>query len=141
MGQELTKPLGSEYFGFHEHVGRKNGEPMEGEFHAPPSLNPKIHPYYHGPMTEFMSKMSSMQTGRCADFDMRHEECLAAYGYAYDNKPCQLYKDDLYECRHKVKQLARLNAMREERKRQIKAGLRSEENRYDIKKSFPERYD
>jgi len=85
--------------------------------------------------------MSTLQGGRCADFELRHEECLQAYGYSVDSKPCQLYKDDLYECRHKTKQLARLNAMREERKRQVKAGLRSKEDMYDIKDSFPDRYD
>merc|ERR1719309_1404961 len=62
-------------------------------------------------MTQFLSKLTTMQDTRCADFELRHEECLQAYGYDVDSNPCQLYKDDLYECKHKIKQLARLNAM------------------------------
>jgi len=137
---ETIRPIGSEYKGFQDHVGRATGTPHPEEFHAPPLLIQKQHPVYHGFLTQYYSKLSTLQTGRCADFDMRHQECLEAYGNHPDTRPCQLYRDDLYECMNHNKQKARWLAMREERDRQFKAGLR--EKRFDLPEgSLKERYD
>lgn len=125
----------------HKPVGRVSGKPDNpDEWHAPPILSNNAEPIYRGPVSHFLGQMVTMQLGRCGDFDMKHQECLEAYGSHPASVPCSLYRDDLYECMYRSKQMARLNAMRDERQRQYKAGLRTKENYFDIKQSFPERY-
>jgi len=125
----------------HAPVGRADGKPDNpDEWRAPPIATNNVEPFYRGPTTHFMAQMVTMQMGRCGDFELKHQECLEAYGAHPASVPCSLYRDDLYECMYRSKQIARLNAMRDERQRQYKAGLRTKMDYYDIHKSYKERY-
>lgn len=110
------------------------------EWHCPTVQTDQTEPILRTPVSDFFARVNHMQSGRCADFDLRLQECYEAYGYHPGSPKCQDYRDDLYECHFRLKQVHRYNAMIKERERQYKAGERTKENYYDIKQSFPERY-
>ncbi|XP_042856456.1 NADH dehydrogenase [ubiquinone] iron-sulfur protein 5-like [Penaeus japonicus] len=88
-------------------------------------------PTFRTPLTDLTGGIMTHQSfTKCADFEMRAMECLEAYGVQVGRSKCQDYLDDLRECMFQTKQLARVNAMRQERHRQWIMGERSSENHY-----------
>lgn len=83
------------------------------------------------PFTDLTGAIISHQWhGSCADMEMKVIDCLDAYGLTRGKVKCKDLMDDFKECYMRTKQRSRVEAMKDERERQYKAGERSDEDHY-----------
>jgi len=87
-----------------------------------------LHPFWRTPLTDLTGFFLTLQwNAPCKEIEMHLVDCLEAFGSAKRGKQnCQTLMDDFNECTKKLKQFARINAIREERKRQYKEGILKE---------------
>ncbi|KAI9551484.1 hypothetical protein GHT06_021817 [Daphnia sinensis] len=80
--------------------------------------------------TDMSAALFSAQKTECKDFELRYVYCLEAYGKSLGESKCKDLKDDIQECFFKFKQLARTEAIKNERVRQLKSGELKPEETY-----------
>ncbi|XP_012261022.2 NADH dehydrogenase [ubiquinone] iron-sulfur protein 5 [Athalia rosae] len=81
-------------------------------------------PVFRTPITDITgSLINFQQQKRCADFEMNFVECMEAYGIPRGYRKCSDLFEDLHECATHNTQQMRVNAIRDERHKQYKAGL------------------
>jgi len=88
----------------------------------------------------FALAFTQQSEARCPDFELRLVECYEAYGRRKGNIMCRDFYDDLYECITREKQMKRLDAFDEQRKKLIAAGELTKEDQYPLKSSRRDGY-